>query len=119
MPLESFGKNSSNYTPAEDFVEALVDSAIQRPYNAVSQLTGDRLGHMSVVRTNIDSTAAQAGNLLGFVADMTVLSKVTGAALNPVLEKSALSATAANSIKSAVAGENQVIRRRMKRVPEH
>jgi hypothetical protein len=87
MTLEqAIERVASNLNPI-DFGTSFFAGAVQKPWNALSQLSGDRLPAIHLVSEDYSTLAGQAGNIAGVAADMLLLSRLTGKAANSLFRE--------------------------------
>src|SRR6202022_4609209 len=82
MSFESLKNAAERNLNPVDFARGFIDSAVDQPLNAFRQLTGGKIAKTEPAN---DSLATKAGNVAGFILDFTIISKLTGRAMNPVL----------------------------------
>lgn len=99
MSFESLKNTVAKELSPGDFAEGFIHSAFEQPWNAIQQLRGEKL-HQS---EHNDSLASKAGNIAGFIAEFTVLAKLTGGPMNKLLGKAATTALG-SAAKMFVAG---------------
>lgn len=103
MSFESAIEKIGHELNPVEFGEAIFQTAIQNPINAISQLTGDKLPQLHLVNVSNDTFAAKFGSILGFVGDFAVLNKFAGMALNPILGEASTQVWA-GALKGGIAG---------------
>jgi hypothetical protein len=69
-----------------DLARGILDGALQQPWNALAQVTGDRLPAMHLVGDKDQSLARKAGNIAGSVIDLLILSRLTGKATSSLFQ---------------------------------
>ncbi len=82
---------------AADFAQGLYDTAIQQPLDGVRQLLG---GHVEPHQQTGSSLAYKAGGMAGFILDFTVLSKVTGGAVDKFMGESATGVFSSQAVRA-------------------
>ncbi|HEY9773730.1 MAG TPA: hypothetical protein V6C81_07960 [Planktothrix sp.] len=92
---------ASNLNPV-DFCTGAFAAGLEKPYNAVAQLSGHKLHEMHLVDEGRSTVASEVGNLAGTAVDMAVLGLATGKVLSPLLERSTVSL--ASGVKLGTSG---------------
>src|SRR3974390_1495351 len=78
MSLEGVLKSAASNLNPVDFAQGLFDGVLQKPWNALAQLSGDRLPSLHIASEDDSTLAHKAGELGGFAVDMIGLASLTG-----------------------------------------
>jgi len=101
MTLESSVKAVAKELNPLDFASGLYDGAIKQPLSAVRQLAGEKVAAQD---SRDDSLAKKGGHLAGFILDFSIVSRLTGGAVNKALAEATASGITGAGARMFVAG---------------